>query len=428
MDPDGLEIVRPGQAAYPALQHVYSEPGAPAFIVRPRDASEVPAALAFARAHDAPFAIRSGGHGISSRATNIGGTVIDLGHLDRIERVGEYTVRVGSGARWARVAAALSPWGLSITSGDSGDVGVGGLGTAGGIGLLTRLQGLTIDRIDSAEIVTADGELRRVAADAHPDLFWAVRGAGANTGIVTSFELRADPIGTVARASLVYRLDDAADFLERWGHVVENAPREVSAFLYLGGSGSAFAESTIVVATSDESIARDELSAFLTLPGLVGQRAALVPYAAVPLSSGAPHSGQQQARSHSALLRHLDRDAARRVARVLISPHVDMIHLRSMGGAVHDVAPDATAFAHRHQEFSVMAASQRGGAAFDTAWEPVHDIADGMYLSFESDHDASHVMEAFPPPTLSRLRAIKARWDPDRIFTQNFDVGADVVR
>ena len=99
-----------------------------------------------------------------------------------------------------------------------------------------------------------------------------------------------------------------------------------------------------------------------------------------------------------------------------------MVQIRSAGGAINDVPQDATAYAHRHQNFSVTAIAAADSPRFAAAWEPVHELMTGMYLSFESGRDPGRILEAFPPTTLSRLRAIKADWDPDGVFTQNFDV------
>ena len=86
---------------------------------------------------------------------------------------------------------------------------------------------------------------------------------------------------------------------------------------------------------------------------------------------------------------------------------------------------DATAFAHRHQQLLLTPVSAAGpGPLFEEAWAPVHEHVDGLYLSFETDHAPAAVVEAFPSATLARLRSIKQRVDPDRVFTQNFDVSA----
>ena len=119
-----------------------------------------------------------------------------------------------------------------MSSGDYGDVGVGGLATAGGIGFLVRKFGLTIDHVTGAEVVLADGQIVRADADENPDLLWALRGAGGNFGIVTAFELDAYPVGNVVLAQMVYDASDTAALLERWGKLVEAAPRELTSFLY----------------------------------------------------------------------------------------------------------------------------------------------------------------------------------------------------
>ena len=119
-------------------------------------------------------------------------------------------VRVGPGASWGHVAESLAPSGLAMSSGDYGDVGVGGLATAGGIGFLARKFGLTIDHVTAAELVLADGRIVRADASQNPDLLWALRGAGGNFGIVTAFELDAYPVSDVVFAQMLYDATDAA--------------------------------------------------------------------------------------------------------------------------------------------------------------------------------------------------------------------------
>ena len=147
-----------------------------------------------------------------------------------------------------------------------------------------------------------------------------------------------------------------------------------------------------------------------------------MPYADVPMTTGAPHTGQQRGATHSGFVDRLDPETAAAVAAGLRSGF-DMVQIRSVGGAVNDVPADATAYAHRHQQLLLTPVAAGGpGPSFEAAWEPVHARIDGMYLSFESDHGPAAVAEAFPPATLDRLRAIKKRVDPDRVFVQNFDV------
>jgi FAD/FMN-containing dehydrogenase len=172
--------------------------------------------------------VRSGGHGISGRSTNDGGIVIDVGALDDIRVLDRGTgrVRLGPGARWGDVARALAPHGLGMSSGDFGDVGVGGSATAGGVGYLARRHGLTIDHVVAAELVLADGTQVRADAEHHPDLLWAVRGAGGNFGIVTAVELEAYEVGDVVLSTMT--LEAGPELLERWGAALEAAPRELT--------------------------------------------------------------------------------------------------------------------------------------------------------------------------------------------------------
>ena len=132
------------------------------------------------------------------------------------------------------VAAALEPYGWGLSSGDYGGVGVGGLATTGGIGWLVREHGLTIDHLRAVEIVLADGSLVHANNEENADLFWAVRGAGANFGIVTSFEFEVDEVGSVGWGQLVFNASNTADFLEKWGATIESAPRNLTSSLIIG--------------------------------------------------------------------------------------------------------------------------------------------------------------------------------------------------
>src|SRR5690606_11206278 len=228
--------VEPGDRGYGAVRHTYLRSGAPGLVLRPRGVDEVVTGLAWAQQQDVPLAVRSAGHGISGRSTNDGGVVLSLRDLRSVEVVDEATrrVRIGAGATWGEVAEALGPRGWAITSGDHGGVGVGGLGTTGGIGFLGRLQGLTVDRVVAAEMVTADGRVLHASQDEHPDLFWALRGAGGNMGVVTWLEVEAGPVGDVVFSQMALDASDTAGLLESWGSAVEAAPRGLTSFMILG--------------------------------------------------------------------------------------------------------------------------------------------------------------------------------------------------
>ena len=134
----------PGTTEYDAGAAVFAGVGEPQVVVRPRTADEVAAAVGLAAASGLPIAVRSGGHGLLPVDD---GLVIDLAELTAVELRADGTVSVGAGARWADVAAVLAPHGLAVSSGDTRDVGVGGLALGGGIGWFVRQQGLAADAL-----------------------------------------------------------------------------------------------------------------------------------------------------------------------------------------------------------------------------------------------------------------------------------------
>jgi FAD/FMN-containing dehydrogenase len=370
--------------------------------------------------------VRSGGHGISGRSTNDGGIVIDVGAINGVEVIDRERrlVRVGAGARWGDVAQALAPHGLAISSGDYGDVGVGGLATAGGQGFLARSYGLTLDHVRAAEVVLADGRIVRADAGEHPDLFWALRGAGGNMGVVTSFDIEAAEVGDVVFAAFVHDAADTAGFLEKWGRLVEESPRKLTAFLtvFPGQADAAVLAQTLVTwAGDDTDAAVSALEPFLELGPVLQQQAQLTPYAALVEPHRNQHHGQSRMYTHSALVEHLDSATTTLVADMFARGEISMFQVRSVGGAVNDTAPDATAYAHRTQNFSLnvlLRASRRADA--QRSWERLGVTA--IYLSFESYPDDTLLTKAFPPRTLDRLRRIKGVYDPQNVFRHNFPI------
>ena len=427
--PAGLTAIEPGDFGFDRVRSTYMRGGDPGLVLRPGSVDEVAQAVAFATQQDVPLAVRSGGHGISGRSTNDGGIVIDVGRLDTVEvlDVGMRRVRIGPGARWMDVAAKLAEHGWALSSGDYGGVGVGGLATAGGIGWLAREHGLTIDHLVAAEVVLADGAVVRTDADHDPELFWAVRGAGANMGIVTAFEFEVDEIGEIGFAQLAFDASDTAGLLERYGAVVEASPRDLTAFIILGGRRPGqppIATVMAVVDSADPDTIIERLQPLATIAPLLDQSVQLTTYAQVMgNASREPHHGQGEPIARSGLIRHVTPEFARDVAELLEAGDSYFFQLRSVGGAVADVPEDATAYAHRDAAFSVAAIGS-SKARLDARWAAMADHFHGLYLSFETDQSPDRLAEAFPPATLARLRAVKQRVDPQNVFRDNFPVGA----
>jgi len=426
--PAGLRAIEPGDFDYGDVRSTYMRGGAPGIVLQPATAAQVGEAVGFARRHPAiPLSVRSGGHGISGRSTNDGGIVIDLRLLNAIEvlDVERRLVRIGPGARWTQVAAALGEHGWALSSGDYGGVGVGGLATAGGIGLLSREHGLTIDHLRAAEVVLADGSLVRADAYSHPELFWAIRGAGANMGIVTAFEFEVDEVGQLGHAQLAFQVDDVPAFLEGYGRIVESSPRDLTMFLLTGAPRPGqpqIVQLYGLVDSDDPDTIIARLQPFAELAPLVQQQVQLTTYAQVMANADlGPQHGAGEPHSRSALVEHVTPAFAEAVDGMLRTGAVPFFQLRAVGGAVADVAEDATAYAHRSANFSVAALGGNPDR-LDAAWRSLAAHTQGMYLSFDSSDRPERIAVAFPPATLQRLRAVKATYDPDSVFRDNFAV------
>ncbi|MDN4174083.1 LLM class flavin-dependent oxidoreductase [Nocardioides sp. SOB77] len=417
--------VEPGDPAYGRYTSSYLRGGAPGLVLRPRSVAEVQAAVAVAREHrHLPLGVLSAGHGISGRSLNRGGLVLDVSALDTVEVVDAATgrVRLGPGARWVDVARALAPHGLAISSGDYGGVGVGGLATAGGVGWFARSHGLTIDHLTAVEVVLADGRVVRTSAEEEPDLFWAVRGAGANFGVATSFELTAARVGTIAFAQLAFEVADTAAFLERWGRELEAADRSVTGQVILGGGrgGARTAQAMLVVDADEPDTVVERLQPIAEVAPLLQQQVVLTTFDQVmgAFSSDEPQRGRGEPRSHSGLADHLSPALAAEVAALLDTGTSHFFSVRAVGGAVADVPSAATAYAGRSAAFAL--AGFGAGSSFDAAWERLVPHLSGSYLSFETGTGPLWLERAFPPAHLARLRELKRRYDPSGLFRDNF--------
>jgi FAD/FMN-containing dehydrogenase len=426
-------VIEPGDTGYSRVKSTYMRGGSPGIVFQVKNTDEVIEALAFARAHPhLPLAVRSGGHGISGRSTNNGGIVIDLSKMNTIEVVDQATrrVRIGPGARWIDVAAALAPYGWALSSGDYGGVGVGGLATAGGIGWLVREHGLTIDHLRAVEMVLADGSVVRASDEENADLFWAVRGAGANFGIVTSFEFEVDEVGNIGWAQLVFDASDPAGFLEQWGAAVESAPRDLTSFIILGPprrGQPAVAQVMAVVDSDDPDTIINRLQPIAEIAPMYDQQVFITSYANIMANAqGGDHNGQGDPVARSGLIRHITPEFAAAAARLIRSGVVYFFQIRSVGGAVSDVDPDATAYANRAANFSVVAFGT-SRERMNSLWDELDRHFDGLYLSFETDLRSERLNDAFPPRTLERLRELKSRYDPNNVFRDNFNIAPEAV-
>ncbi|WP_406675142.1 LLM class flavin-dependent oxidoreductase [Nonomuraea sp. N2-4H] len=420
------DAVEPGDPGYARVRSTYMRGGAPGLVLRPGTPEEVSEAVRYARTQPVKLSIRSGGHGISGRSTNRGGIVIDVSRMDAIEVLDKETrrVRIEPGARWGDVAAALAPHGWALSSGDYGSVGVGGLATAGGIGWFVREHGLTIDHLRAVEMVLADGTRVRADENENADLFWAVRGAGANFGIVTSFEFEVDEVGDVGFAQFIVDATDTAGLLERWGAAVEAAPRDVTSTLLIGRpqpGQPVIGQISAVVDSSDSDTIVSRLQPIAGVAPLLDYSIQVMPYYAIMAGPHGPQMGQGEPVARSGLADHLTPELAAAAEKLVRSGQTYFFQIRGMGGASSDVPPDATAYAGRSANFQLVAfgQSKRG---LDEQWDPMIDHFSGLYINFETDQRPERLHEAYPEGHLRRLRELKRRYDPENVFRDNFPI------
>jgi FAD/FMN-containing dehydrogenase len=201
----------------------------PRFVARCASADDVVAVLAFAREHDAQIAVRAGGHSVTGASLVEDGIVLDVRPMCDVDVDPERRVaRVGGGATWSHVDRATQEHGLATTGGRVSTTGVAGLTMGGGSGWLERKHGLACDNLIAAELVTASGELVRASADENPDLLYALRGGGANFGVVTAMEFQLHPLPeTIFAGFLLHHADRGREALAAYRDAMLNGPDEL---------------------------------------------------------------------------------------------------------------------------------------------------------------------------------------------------------
>jgi FAD/FMN-containing dehydrogenase len=207
----------------------------PALVVRPTGTADVVAAVNFARDQRLALSVRGGGHNIGGTALADGGLTLDMSGLRGVVVDPEaWTATAQAGCFLGDVDRETQLHGLATPLGFISEVGVAGLTLGGGLGYLTRRFGWTVDNLLEVEIVTADGEVRRASRDENADLFWAIRGAGANLGVVTSFRFRLHEVGPTVYGGLVaWPFERAEEILEAYRALTAQAPRELAVWMVL---------------------------------------------------------------------------------------------------------------------------------------------------------------------------------------------------
>jgi UDP-N-acetylenolpyruvoylglucosamine reductase len=204
-----------------AIQHT------PAIAVGATCAADVAVAVSWAVAHDLAVAVQATGHGPVRNAA--GSLMITTRRMQGVAIDPDRRIaRVQAGVTWGAVMDAAAEYGLVGLRGSSSDVGVVGYAVGGGLGPLGRKYGFAADSVTAVEIVTADGRLRRLAADCEPELFWAVRGGKGNVGIVTAVEIELYPLASMVAGAIFFAAEDAAAVLHAYREWAPTMPEDVT--------------------------------------------------------------------------------------------------------------------------------------------------------------------------------------------------------
>src|SRR5688500_11357304 len=231
------DLLLPTSAGYETARRIWNGmiDRYPACIARCRNVADVVAAVRFARERDLLVAVRAGGHGVGGHALCDGGLVIDLSPMKgiRVDSAAR-TARAEAGVLWGELDRETQLHGLATVGGIVTHTGIAGLTLGGGIGWLMRKYGATVDNLLSVDLVTAEGEVVTASEHHNADLFWGVRGAGANFGIVTSFEYRLRPVETIVLAGPIFHpLHDGPEVLRFYLEFASTAPDELTTIFNL---------------------------------------------------------------------------------------------------------------------------------------------------------------------------------------------------
>ena len=431
----GGDIIEPGGAEYESASRSVLASGSPAYVLRPKTVGDVQVGVRFAASAGLLLSVRGGGHGFPGFGTNDGGVVIDLSKLANVEIIDKerHLVRIGGGASWGQVAAALAPHGLAISSGDTKSVGVGGLTLTGGIGWKVRKYGLALDNVIAAEVITANGQVVPASAEENPELFWAIRGGGGNFGIVSAFEFAAHPTTDVFFGKIAFPASEAATVLQGWADYLRAAPEELTSVVDFAnpfaGGPEAPVEIHVAFDGDDPHLAARAIDPIRRLGTATGDDVALQSYADTLADGTTPPPGIQLVSRSAFVDKESVPEALQILAEVRASGRSPFITVRSVGGAVSRVPDDATAYAHRQAElmFVTTAAGPKPVVeatrpVLEEIWGRLAPHVNGAYANFLASATEEDVAAIYPTQTYQRLAAVKRQYDPGNLFSRNHNV------
>jgi len=440
------DVITPADARFDDARRVWNAmyDKRPALVVRPTGVADVQAAIRFGRDRDLEIAVRGGGHSAVGHSTTDGGLVIDLGRMNQVSiDPARRLARCGGGSLLGQLDVAAQEHGLVCPVGVVGHTGVAGLTLGGGIGRLQRRFGLTIDSLRAVDLVTADGRVVRATADDEPELFWGLRGAGANFGVATSLELELHPFeGTLHRGVQIHAASAVHEVWAVFREWAAAAPDAISAIFTIGLAepagdypDSVAGRPIVLISYNHSGTAKDverDIAPLLAGPRPASVSATDQPYVEVQRSSDLSlawgsrtfilggNVADLTAAHLDALVAHCER-----------VPGESSISITAMGGAIGRVAEDAMAFSGRTSPFDIAPDTSWADPALDEAnaeWtrgamaivEP--DLLPGRYINELGDAGPEVTRASYGDAKLERLRALKRAWDPTNLFRLNHNI------
>jgi hypothetical protein len=438
------EVVLPGSPRYDEVRR----PQIPRFHdVRPqamvlcRTPEDVVEGIAFARRLGIEVAVRSGGHDFAGRSSGPG-MVVDLTPMHSLD-VSDGLANVGPGFRLGDLYAALAQHGVTIPAGCGATVGIGGQVLGGGLGLLGRSRGLTSDQLVAAEVVLADGRVVECDEQRHEDLFWALRGAGAQgVGVVTRLTLRTVPESAATSIHLKWPYERASALIAAWQKWSPTGPDELAASLLVTVGGEAAADPVVhlfgsMIGSETETAAL--LDEFVSAAGAdpASSERAHMRYGSLKNYLAERGPGDQEDEDGRPFMKSeffrqpLPAGAVEALAEQFVRNRrpgeARKLDFMPWGGAYNRVPAAATAFPHREEVFllehSVVvpagfdaAATEAARAWLSDSWELVHPSGSGgVYANFP-DADLPDEHRAYWGGNLERVRSVKEKYDPERVF------------
>jgi len=406
----------------------------PALIAQCLGAADIAAAVRFAREHNLIVSIKGGGHSVTGNAVCYGGLMIDPSRMKSI-RVdpAQQTVRAEPGVLGGELDRETQAFGLSTPVGSVSSTGISGLTLGGGQSWLASKHGLAIDNLLSADIVTADGTLRTASATRHEDLFWGVRGAGHNFGVVTSFEYQLHPVGPVLGGMVIHPLSQAVEALRFYRDFTASQPDALQTWaglLTLPDGNQVLA----IVPCYIGSLAEGErlLAPLRRFGSPVADTVAPLPYVAMQQIFDPAFPPGRLNYWKSALAGRLTDElieASVEHARKVPSPHTPILFIE-MHGAYRRVGKTDTAYYHRDLQYDLIGVSMWTDPA-DTqrnidwtqrlfaAWEP--HLARAVYVNDLGDEGEDRARSAYGD-NYPRLVALKNKYDPTNLFRLNQNI------